>query len=203
MADDNNGREAQGKLGGWLLGAATPLVWGAVGAALALVLLPRLLIPAPALQLATVDIAGVMQGYSQAALRDPENRAAVGAALEAAGQAAGRLDGVLAQLAALHPGVVFIQPQALAYQPNVPDMTAEFRNLLAQQAAALPAPAPAMQPTAAPPAAPPPVLPLGQVMGVGGGQAPAPAQGVQPNQPALAAPPPEPAAPAQPSWDKP
>ena len=196
MADDNNnGREALGKLGGWLLGAATPLVWGAVGAALALVLLPRLLIPAPALQLATVDIAGVMQGYSQVALRDPENRAAVGAALEAAGQAAGRLDGVLAQLAALHPGVVFIQPQALAYQPNVPDMTAEFRTLLAQQAAALPAPALAVQPAAAPP----PVLPLGQVMGQGN----APAQDLPPAAPAVVAPAPAAVAPPKPSWDKP
>jgi hypothetical protein len=202
--EKGNGRSKAGAFTGWLLGAATPLVWGAAGASLVLVLLPHLLGQQPqGPQLAAVDIAKVLQEYNLRALRNPEDRGAVGAALDAAADAAGQVDTALGQLAALHPGVVFIQPQALAYQGNVADMTGEFRALLARQGAmasppatmaAAPAPAQALLPATAPP-----VLPLGQVLQQGGSVQPAaPALPI----PAQMQPPVQPAA-SKPSWDVP
>lgn len=114
--------------------AAAPLMWGASGAALALFLLPMFhQQPAaePGLQLATVDIAAIMQEYHSRVLRDPNNPTAVNWALEDSARAADQIDPLLKYLGhEVHPGYTLVQPQALAYQGDVPDFTDEFRVLL-------------------------------------------------------------------------
>lgn len=117
-----------------LLGAAIPLVWGASGAALALFLLPPLHpqpTPEPTLKLATVDIASIMQEYHSRVLRDPNDQTAVNWALEESARAADQIDPLLRYLSSeVHPGYTLVQPQALAYQGDVPDFTDEFRVLI-------------------------------------------------------------------------
>lgn len=126
-----------GKWQDMLLGVAAPLVWGAVGATLVLLLLPGMAGlgkregEATAVRLATVDIAKIMQEYHERALRDPNDPKVVTWALEESARAANQIDPLLKYLSTdLHPGYTLVQPQALAYQGNVPDFTDEFRVLL-------------------------------------------------------------------------
>ena len=168
---------------GWL-DAALPLLWGVI-AATAVVLVSQVFFkPAttPAVKLATVDIAKIMQEFNERVLRDPNNPNAVNYALEESALAANQLDPLMKYLVTeVHPGYTLIQPQALAYHSDaIPDFTDELRVLLLKRTGKFnkleDVPAPAMPtadqvtnqvPPTAPQAAPAtpdaPLLPLNPV----------------------------------------
>ncbi|WP_287602429.1 hypothetical protein [Thiothrix sp.] len=118
--------------GRWL-DIALPLLWGAIAAVAVVMISPAWLKPpeTPNIKLATVDIAKIMQEFNERVLRDPNNPNAVNYALEESARAANQLDPLLKHLSTdIHPGYTLIQPQALAFQGDVPDFTDELRVLL-------------------------------------------------------------------------
>ena len=168
---------------GWL-DAALPLLWGAI-AATAVVLVSQVFFkPAttPAVKLATVDIAKIMQEFNERVLRDPNNPNAVNYALEESALAANQLDPLMKYLITeIHPGYTLIQPQALAYHSDaIPDFTDELRVLLLKRTgkfnkledvplSAMPtteqatSPEPTVAPQASPATSDMPLLPLNPV----------------------------------------
>ena len=119
-----------------LLGAAAALIWGLLGGAIVYFSMPYIFpakIPEP--KIAVVDLTRIMSDYNQKALVNPNDQAAVSAALEQSAQAAAHLDQVMQYLVTkVHPHYLLIQPQALAYQDShLPDLTNEVRDLLRQQ----------------------------------------------------------------------
>lgn len=116
-----------------LLNAGLPMIWGAVGAGLVMFALNQFQHreEETVLKLATVDISKIMQEFHERVLRNPNDQTAVNFALEESGRAAQAVDPLLKHLSTeLHPGYTIIQPQALAYQGDIPDFTDEFRVLV-------------------------------------------------------------------------
>lgn len=169
---DTNNTNANNHRSRWL-DAALPMLWGAIAAMIVMMLTPLVLkpeAPAPAMQLATVDIAKIMQEFNERVLRNPNDPSAVAHAMEESALAANQLDPLLKHLSTeLHPGYVLIQPQALAYHGDaVPDFTDELRVLLFKRTGKFnnqgysptTAPVPVTATEPAPPVAAEPVLPL-------------------------------------------
>jgi hypothetical protein len=115
-----------------ILNASLPMVWGAFGAGLVVFAMNQFKPEeVPPLKLATVDISKIMQEFHERVLRNPNDQTAVNFALEESGRAAQAVDPLLKYLSTeLHPGYTIIQPQALAYQGDIPDFTDEFRVLV-------------------------------------------------------------------------
>lgn len=176
---DTNNTNANHHRSRWL-DAALPMLWGAIAALIVVMVTPLVLkqdAPPPAMQLATVDIAKIMQEFNERVLRNPDDPSAVAHAMEESAIAANQLDPLLKHLSTeLHPGYVLIQPQALAYHGDaVPDFTDELRVLLFKRTGKFnkldsmvadqgdspaAAPVPVTTPEPAPTVAAEPVLPL-------------------------------------------